>query len=121
MNERQLRLMMTATIAAGICGNYYNVTIGDETMARDALNIAGRLIDEDAERNPAVKAEPVPVAGDDNPLLRDDGFGIGMEEIIEWAAWVDHTEGTEAGASDKVICFAHAILAYVDEQEGGGK
>lgn len=50
-----------------------------------------------------------------NPIDRGDAFGL--DEIIEWAAWVDHTEGTEASAGDKSICVAHAILEAVEQYE----
>lgn len=58
-----------------------------------------------------------------NPIDRTESFG--MEEIIEWAAWVDHTEGTEASAPEKAIVIAHAILeascAYESNTQAEGR
>ena len=50
-----------------------------------------------------------------NPIDRGDSFGL--DEIIEWASWVDHTEGTEVSSGDKAICVAHAILEAVEQYE----
>ena len=40
--------------------------------------------------------------------------GFGLHEIIEWASWVNHTEGTEVSASGNAICVAHAILEALE-------
>ena len=48
-----------------------------------------------------------------NPIDANDSFGL--EEIIKWASWVDHTEGTEASSREKAICVAHAILEAAEK------
>ena len=50
-----------------------------------------------------------------NPLDKEDGYATG--EVIEWAAWIDHTEGTEVCADERSICIAHAILEAVEQYE----
>jgi len=43
--------------------------------------------------------------------------GCATDEVIEWAAWIAHTDGTEVCADERSICIAHAILEAVEQHE----
>lgn len=40
-----------------------------------------------------------------------------LDGILEWAAWIDHLEGTSGSAGEKALCVAHAILDAVCDYE----
>ena len=79
----------------------------ERDQLRADLQAAKRQLAEKNEALGLAVCSPAP-SGSTNPIDSEDSFGL--EEIIKWAAWVDHTEGTEVSSGDKAICIAHAIL-----------
>jgi hypothetical protein len=76
--------------------------------------MAVKALRSNAEHKPRTVASRAPCScSANNPIDRGESYGL--DEIIEWASWVDRTEGTEVSSGEKAICVAHAILEAVEQ------